>query len=675
MSKFYKGIVVDNNDPLKRGRVKVKINGIHDDTITKESLVWSDVIQPAFLGISGGTGSFSILQLNTSVWVQYDNDNFSNPIVVGILVGGSEGRNGSFDVDLAYKGAKDHPDWATESIPYHDDATPKVNLSKTGTINTVQDDKYLTTDVIKTPYGHTIEFDNTANREGIRIRHGNGLSCITLNNDGSIDIKAGSIRFNAIEDIMFDAGRNIFVRAKKGIYQKTGDTITSTTKTLAHHVDKMQSYIKEQKIVQVDSGDYMTTINNGMYGLTTKDKINLTSKESSFRAEADTDSVLVAGTANVTMKNNGDACISNQGGNVIVNGNIAKINTNCEVKGGVNATSVIQSSSYMLALDFAPCIPMNTAMQALNESVDDKDNLQEYFNNEVNYINNEYKKIFNEDDIELQKEKFDNLNNHYNTFKTTMEKKSKEVKNAILTDYINNQRSVFGGVNNAEVQMMSRAINNSLTIETRNPDGKKLFEETSSCPCNWLDPSNWFNIDLPVFPTWDDFKNMFEFSIELPDLSNLLPNLPRFSMLALVQMVMQIASLAIIKLLSIFRSMILRFLAPIIKAINRIVGIINMIPPKIKLDLDLRNIIKTPLFNLPKFPTTIGLPNICCEVNKCDASKCDGKPKQYLESLNKKAVEIFGTDEEKKKYGISTDISTPTNTDVKSNPTPNGTEK
>ena len=58
-------------------------------------------------------------------------------------------------------------------------------------------------------------------------------------------------------------------------------------------------------------------------------------------------------------------------------------------------------------------------------------------------------------------------------------------------------------------------------------------------------------------------------------------------MLALVQMVMQIASLAIIKLLSIFRSMILRFLAPIIQAINRIVSIINMIPPKIKLDLDL----------------------------------------------------------------------------------------
>ena len=107
------------------------------------------------------------------------------------------------------------------------------------------------------------------------------------------------------------------------------------------------------------------------------------------RAEADTDSVLVAGTANVTMKNNGDACISNQGGNVIVNGNIAKINTNCEVKGGVNATSIIQSSSYMLALDFAPCIPMNTAMQALNESVNDEDNLQQYVNNEVNYINNE----------------------------------------------------------------------------------------------------------------------------------------------------------------------------------------------------------------------------------------------------------------------------------------------
>lgn len=646
MSKFYKGIVVENNDPLRRGRVKVKINGVDDNSSVK-SLVWSDVVQSVFLGISGGCGAYSVLPINTSVWVQFDNDNPNAPIVVGVLVGGTEGRSGTFDVDLNYKNANKHPDWATDSIPYHSDVDPRGNLKNTGTVNTVYEDKYLTTNIIKTRSGHTIELDDSEVSSAIRIRHGSGLSCVTLNEDGSVDIKGDMIRFSAIQDIMFKAGRNMYLEIDGSYYNNTKKSITDTTEILTSKADKVLNYSKGDITTQVESGNIFTAINEGMYALHTKDKINISSSDESIFMNAETEIANQCGSGSIILSQNGASINSNQN-NILLNANKVKVNTDLQIFGGVNATSVIQSSSYVLGKDLLPCIPMNFASSALNESINESnETLQQYGDRKVEEFNKQLVEI-RESDISLQKEKYNTLSNEYNEFRKTIATKAQSIKKSILQDYIASQKEVFGGVNSAEIQYLTEAVNNPIEITSRNPDGQKLFEEDpSDCNCNWLDPSKWFNIDMPVFPSFDDFKNMFSFSIEFPTLSELLPNLPKFSMLALVQIVMQIAALKIIKLLSLFKSLIMRMLAPVIQALNKLVAIVNMIPPKIKIDIDLKSMIPVPLFSLPQFPEEIGIPNICCAVNHCNKSGCKNTNKlnEYQQNLNEKIVKTFGSDE------------------------------
>lgn len=137
--KFYRGIVIDNIDPNKSGRVKVRIfelHGLPDNTelidgkpnenlqsVTDDNLPWAEVMQPIdFMGFSeqekestesfalsiDGTGSKSgkktieytdknpgtgynrIMQIGTWVYCVLDNDNPNFPIVIGSLAANNE---------------------------------------------------------------------------------------------------------------------------------------------------------------------------------------------------------------------------------------------------------------------------------------------------------------------------------------------------------------------------------------------------------------------------------------------------------------------------------------------------------------------------------------------------------------------------------------------------------
>ena len=57
MNNFYYGVVEDRNDPLKVGRVRVRVRGVHTDNkqyIASPDLPWSQVIVPTTsAGLSG----------------------------------------------------------------------------------------------------------------------------------------------------------------------------------------------------------------------------------------------------------------------------------------------------------------------------------------------------------------------------------------------------------------------------------------------------------------------------------------------------------------------------------------------------------------------------------------------------------------------------------------------
>jgi hypothetical protein len=87
--RWFVGIVVNNKDPLKMGRVKVRIRGIHSPDVSQtptNDLPWAQVVVPSTEGGISGIGKMPQLQQGSQV-VGFFIDGISSqlPIVMGSL--------------------------------------------------------------------------------------------------------------------------------------------------------------------------------------------------------------------------------------------------------------------------------------------------------------------------------------------------------------------------------------------------------------------------------------------------------------------------------------------------------------------------------------------------------------------------------------------------------------
>lgn len=76
--------VIDNNDPLSLGRVKVEIPSVHGIGYDQDSLPWAAVMQS---GSGAGSGSTIIPMVGTTVLVSFEAGDINKPIVVGSVPG------------------------------------------------------------------------------------------------------------------------------------------------------------------------------------------------------------------------------------------------------------------------------------------------------------------------------------------------------------------------------------------------------------------------------------------------------------------------------------------------------------------------------------------------------------------------------------------------------------
>lgn len=76
---FYRGIVVDNNDPLKSGRVRIRIYPMFKDIDNIETLPWAIYADPSMGGIAD-TGSINVPKLNSHVFCFFENGDFRYPV-------------------------------------------------------------------------------------------------------------------------------------------------------------------------------------------------------------------------------------------------------------------------------------------------------------------------------------------------------------------------------------------------------------------------------------------------------------------------------------------------------------------------------------------------------------------------------------------------------------------
>src|SRR5689334_11138577 len=77
------GVVTDNKDPTKLGRVKVKIPVLSD----KDTSWWAPIVM---LGAGKNRGWFFIPEVNDEVLVMFEQGDMNRPLVVGALWGGKD---------------------------------------------------------------------------------------------------------------------------------------------------------------------------------------------------------------------------------------------------------------------------------------------------------------------------------------------------------------------------------------------------------------------------------------------------------------------------------------------------------------------------------------------------------------------------------------------------------
>ena len=90
MIDYCYGIVEDRNDPLKIGRVRVRVHGYHSDDkgkIATPDLPWSHVIMPVTTAGLGGFGNQHNLVEGTTVFGYFRDDDMQDFVVMGVQQG------------------------------------------------------------------------------------------------------------------------------------------------------------------------------------------------------------------------------------------------------------------------------------------------------------------------------------------------------------------------------------------------------------------------------------------------------------------------------------------------------------------------------------------------------------------------------------------------------------
>jgi len=146
----YRGIVVDNQDPAKLGRLKLRVPSVLGADVTTG---WA---MPCTLyGGKTDQGVLFIPDVGAGVWTEFEEGDLEFPIWVGTY-------------------------W---SQPDGDSELPKPNKAEDGTEeSTIQDPP--TAKIIKTAKGHTIQFEDADGAEMVLICEGRLGHFIAMDKDG-----------------------------------------------------------------------------------------------------------------------------------------------------------------------------------------------------------------------------------------------------------------------------------------------------------------------------------------------------------------------------------------------------------------------------------------------------------------------------------------------------------
>ncbi len=208
--KFYRGIVVDNNDPEKYGRVRVKLFGLNNHEAI-DNLPWAEVMQPCGFGLISGVGLSAVLKQGTWVYVIFEDNNPERQIVIGVSTGINEMRSDGFtDPDNKYPlqtaiGLSDFGQCCINDFSLDNKGLTDTDMSSHGVMfncqTSVSDEKYRDSWLLRTEKGILIELDDHDTR--FKITHPEGTT-VSVDSDGTVKV-------SSVKDIILNAKKDLEV--------------------------------------------------------------------------------------------------------------------------------------------------------------------------------------------------------------------------------------------------------------------------------------------------------------------------------------------------------------------------------------------------------------------------------------------------------------------------------
>ena len=195
----FRATVVDNDDPEKRGRLKLSIPSVLGNDVVSG---WALPCAP--YGGAADQGFFFIPEIDSAVWVEFEAGSLDYPIWVGTFWGKPGGNS---EVPKPNK-----PDGTEES----DVQSPPTRK------------------IIKTLKGHTIQLEDADNGDLVMLLEATNGNLIVMNSDGikitesknktTITLNDSGLIVEAAKDIELKADGGIKITASKDLELKaTGD--------------------------------------------------------------------------------------------------------------------------------------------------------------------------------------------------------------------------------------------------------------------------------------------------------------------------------------------------------------------------------------------------------------------------------------------------------------------
>lgn len=327
--RIHRGIVVDNKDPEKLGRVRVQVHNVTRGSDI-ETLHWANVVQSPSMGLLNGVGFSSVLRKGTNVYLIFEEDNHQFPLVIGTIVGHSETYDDENfrDPDGVYpkQDLKSISDYASQSVP-KDSTDLKSDFidGECGAKSWVEDTDqgYQHQQIFRTEAGHQVLFDNQEGKHRIEIRHSSGNAVIRIDPQGNI-----SILNDAQCGIAIKSSGDIIVESKQNVRIRADENIVMECKDFSSHVSHDEKHIVENDSVEEVIGDTIKSYGGnfcsdivGSCQMNSKGKTNITSY-GEFLAGANNSKTTIKASNNIYLNTSSNISL-NPGGKASIDGDLA----------------------------------------------------------------------------------------------------------------------------------------------------------------------------------------------------------------------------------------------------------------------------------------------------------------------------------------------------------------